>query len=326
MSQIQRLFSSVIAPLLSVDAGHRSAAICYQLSTRNASPVSVASKRWQRCWLLAALLAGGVTSSAFGASFNCSKAGSATEKIICGDAELSRLDDQLGKTYKQAKMRAADRREFAARSDGFWRWREKNCQTRDCLIDWYQQRQLALDAELAGVAPPPTTLNTLAAKTAVPSAANAESPEKLAQTVTPEQVQSALAQVQKLIAEPAHGNHLFLVAPPAPATGAVPLQAHYIDASGGEYVYEDLNEATAVDARPRVVVRYRGKVHGEYTLEVQKKAGKLRYTCDSDCTYIKQLTLPGYGLHDLDMLKNDHASLASIIMRDAMNGLLTQSD
>lgn len=274
------------------------------------------------------VVCGSTTStSTFAASFNCSKANSATEKIICGDAELSGMDDRLGKTYRQARMKAVDRREFAVRSDDFWRWREKNCQTRACLLDWYQQRQTALDAELAGTIPPPTTLPTLTSKASTTFISDNAQSQNATSTVTPEQVQAALEQVQKLIAEPTHGNHLFLVMPPALAANvSVPMQGHYIDMTGGEYVYEDLSEATAVDARPRVVVRYRGKVHGEYTLEVQKRAGKLRYTCDSDCTYIKQLTLPGYGLHDLDMLKNDHVSLASIIMRDAMNGLLTQSD
>ncbi|MFL9877894.1 hypothetical protein PQR63_05875 [Herbaspirillum rhizosphaerae] len=305
MSQIQRLFASAIAPLSPDDTRHR---------------IVFSASDWKRRLLLATLLASGVVTSAFGASFNCSKAGSATEKIICGDAELSRLDDQLGKTYKHAKAKAADRREFAARSDGFWRWREKNCQTRECLLDWYRQRQIALDAELAGISVASTVLQSL------PVPASGAVTTIPAQAVTPEQMQAAMAQVQKLIAEPARGNHLFLVSAASQSAPAVPLKPHYLSGADGEYVYEDLNEATALDARPQVMVRYRGKVHGEYTLEVQKKAGRVRYTCDSDCAYIKQLMLPGYGLHDLDMVKNDHASLASIMMRDAMNGLLVESE
>jgi len=306
MSQIQRLFASAIAPLSTDDTRHR---------------IVFSASDWKRRLLLATLLASGVVTSAFGASFNCSKAGSATEKIICGDAELSRLDDQLGKTYKQAKAKAADRREFAARSDGFWRWREKNCQTRECLLDWYRQRQIALDAELSGI-----SVASVASTALQSLPVSGELANKPSQAVTPEQIQTALAQVQKLIAEPTHGNHLFLVSAAPRSAPAVPLQPHYLSVADGEYVYEDLNEATALDARPQVTVRYRGKVHGEYTLEVQKKAGRVRYTCDSNCAYIKQLMLPGYGLHDLDMVKNDHASLASIMMRDAMNGLLVESE
>ncbi|ASU40006.1 hypothetical protein hmeg3_18050 [Herbaspirillum sp. meg3] len=315
MSQIQRLFASALAPLSPDGTRHR---------------IVFSASDWKRRLLLATLLSGVVT-SAFGASFNCSKAGSATEKIICGDAELSRLDDQLGKTYKQAKAKAADRREFAARSDGFWRWREKNCQTRECLLDWYRQRQIALDAELSGISVASVATTVLQSLPASVSGQLASQPvnelaNKPSQVVTPEQIQTALAQVQKLIAEPTHGNHLFLVSAAPQSVPAVPLQPHYLSVADGEYVYEDLNEATALDARPQVMVRYRGKVHGEYTLEVQKKAGRVRYTCDSDCAYIKQLMLPGYGLHDLDVVKNDHGSLASIMMRDAMNGLLVESE
>ncbi|WP_155835096.1 lysozyme inhibitor LprI family protein [Herbaspirillum sp. RV1423] len=321
MSQIQRIFASAAAPFLSVAARPRNAFFFYLTDRggRSSLPaVATGVPFWKRAVLLASLLAGSAATPAFGASFHCSNAGSATEKIICGDAELSRLDDQLGKTYRQAKAKAADRREFAARSDGFWRWREKNCQTRECLLDWYRQRQLALEAELSGINAAPTALQSLPAQAST-------APDSV-QAVTPEQVRAALAQVQKLIVEPDRGNHLFLVDDAPQPARAVPLQAHYVRVVDGEYVYEDPNEATSLDARPEVLVRYRGKLHGEYTLEVRKKTSKLRYTCDSDCAYIKQLMLPGYGLHDLDMVRNDHTSLASIMMRDAINGLLLESE
>lgn len=312
MSQIQRIIAAASAPLFSLAALRR-------IEVDEASATSQGKRPGTR-FLLAAALACGISSSAFGASFNCSKAGSAAEKVICGDAELSGLDERLAKTYKQAKLKSADRREFSARSDGFWRWREKNCQTRACLLDWYQQRQLMLDAELAGKPLPATTLQTLSATSGAPASAIQE------QTVTPEQVQQALVQVQKLIVEPGRGAHFFLTSTPQQSAVAAPLQPHYLSVVDGEYIYEDLNEASAIDSRPRALVRYRGKLRGEYTLEVQKKTGRIRYTCDSDCTYIKQLMLPGFGLHDLDVVKNDHASLASIIMRDAMNGLLVESE
>jgi len=262
--------------------------------------------------LIAACTAGTTSTSAVGASFHCGKANSAAEQIICNDAELSSLDDRLGKTYRQAKLKTADRREFTARSEGFWRWREKNCLTRACLIDWYQQRQIALDAELTGAPMPATTLASL---TVAASPAKERVPENLATpalTVTPGQLQAALAQVQALVR-------------PAPPSPIAPLQPHYVRNSGGEYVYEDMTATTLLDGRPQVTARYLGLVQGEHTLIVQRKAARIRYTCDKDCTYIRQLTLPGYGLHDLDIVKNDHVSLAPIIMRDAMNGLLAVS-
>lgn len=261
--------------------------------------------------------------SAFSASFNCSRAGSVAEKLVCNDAELSALDDQLGKTYRLAKNKAADRRAFAVQSDGFWRWREANCHSRDCLIDWYRQRQAMLDATLRGEAATTTTLISMPAtllNNKPPAAASAALP---ARTLSDEQIQTALMQVQKSTT-PALSElppALMAVLPRSPA----PLQPHYVSKTEDEYFYEDLTTATATDAIPLVTVRYLGSIQGQYTLEVQKKSGKIRYTCANDCAYIKQLALPGYGLHDLDIFKNDHTSLASLMMRDAMNGLLVPS-
>jgi uncharacterized protein len=36
------------------------------------------------------------------ASFDCAKASSATEKMICGDEAISKLDEQLASSYKLA--------------------------------------------------------------------------------------------------------------------------------------------------------------------------------------------------------------------------------
>lgn len=266
------------------------------------------------------LTCGSITfsNSAFSASFKCSKAGSVTEKLICNDAELSSLDDQLGQTYRQAKNKAADRRAFAFQSDGLWRWREENCHSRECLIDWYRQRQAMLDAVLRGVDAPATRLISMPA-TLSPnkSPAPVASAALPARTLSDEQIQIALMQVQKSAA---------LELPPAlmaiPPRHPIPLQPHYVSTANDEYFYEDLTTATATDAIPLVTVRYLGSVQGQYTLEVQKKSGKVRYTCADDCAYIKQLVLPGYGLHDLEVFKNDHTSLAALMMRDAINGLL----
>jgi uncharacterized protein len=40
--------------------------------------------------------------SAQGASFDCGKAATKVEKMICNDAELSKLDEELGSAYKSA--------------------------------------------------------------------------------------------------------------------------------------------------------------------------------------------------------------------------------
>jgi uncharacterized protein len=45
-------------------------------------------------------------SSSLGASFDCAKAGTTVEKAICGDAELSSLDEYLGRYYAVALKQA----------------------------------------------------------------------------------------------------------------------------------------------------------------------------------------------------------------------------
>ena len=46
------------------------------------------------------------------ASFDCAKAGSAIEKLICADNTLSKLDSDLGKAYKQATSQGADKQQL----------------------------------------------------------------------------------------------------------------------------------------------------------------------------------------------------------------------
>ncbi|WOD19505.1 lysozyme inhibitor LprI family protein [Paraburkholderia kirstenboschensis] len=88
--------------------------------------------------LIAALLI--AHSSVHAASFNCSKGHSFTEKMICNDTALSRLDDTLGQLYWKARRRAPDRRGFIADSDSKWLWREANCRDAACLGTWYATR------------------------------------------------------------------------------------------------------------------------------------------------------------------------------------------
>ena len=50
-------------------------------------------------------------------SFDCSKGRSVTEQMICHHADLSKLDDQLGKLYWQARRRVSNPKAFRADSD-----------------------------------------------------------------------------------------------------------------------------------------------------------------------------------------------------------------
>ena len=90
------------------------------------------------------------------ASFDCSKAQSVPERIICADPELSALDEQLGEIYRAAKTRADEwptmgdgatdihKQWFETNTRTEWKWRERNCRDKDCLLNWYARREAIL--------------------------------------------------------------------------------------------------------------------------------------------------------------------------------------
>jgi uncharacterized protein len=78
-------------------------------------------------------------------SFDCSKARSDAEHLICNDATLAALDQRLAVTFARAKTVATDQVAFRERTRGQWNYREKYCHDTDCLMRWYQDQQTALD-------------------------------------------------------------------------------------------------------------------------------------------------------------------------------------
>lgn len=85
--------------------------------------------------------------SATSPSFDCSKARSVAEQLICTDHTLATLDMEFAVLYKKVKDRAANPAEFRARAIQEWKLREK-CQTRSCLIEWYAGRTSELSNHL----------------------------------------------------------------------------------------------------------------------------------------------------------------------------------
>ena len=90
--------------------------------------------------------------STLAASFDCAKAASAAERLICTDPDLSRLDDELSAEYQRARRVAPDPRLFQEQTRAAWRWREANCASKACLLEWYAGRQSQL--KVIAAAPP----------------------------------------------------------------------------------------------------------------------------------------------------------------------------
>jgi uncharacterized protein len=85
------------------------------------------------------------------ASFDCGKAASEVEKLICGNEELSRLDESLNKAYLKALERP-DIRQKMIESQRQWLKNERNaCKNEDCLKKAYETRIKELGLSSYGI-------------------------------------------------------------------------------------------------------------------------------------------------------------------------------
>ncbi|MEJ7930511.1 hypothetical protein WG922_11060 [Ramlibacter sp. AN1015] len=85
-------------------------------------------------------------------SFDCRRARSTPEKLICSDAELARLDRELGRLYARARTASGDPASFRRQQNVEWTRREQTCKTRECLVAWYARRRQQL-SDIIAVAP-----------------------------------------------------------------------------------------------------------------------------------------------------------------------------
>ncbi|MBU9192994.1 hypothetical protein KTD33_00415 [Burkholderia gladioli] len=83
-------------------------------------------------------------SGAFAPSFDCSKARSDSEHLICADAELSARDVELASLFARARAAVADKTAFRERTRQQWNYRESACHDRQCLMRWYDAQRTAL--------------------------------------------------------------------------------------------------------------------------------------------------------------------------------------
>ncbi|MBN2825620.1 MAG: DUF1311 domain-containing protein [Campylobacterales bacterium] len=70
------------------------------------------------------------------ASFDCQKASSDVEKLICSDSQLSLLDEDLAKAYKSALQKDPTR--IKTQQQRWLKYTRNDCITLDCLTDAYR--------------------------------------------------------------------------------------------------------------------------------------------------------------------------------------------
>jgi hypothetical protein len=73
-------------------------------------------------------------------SFDCTRASSRAEHLICGDQQLANLDRELAVLYNRALGKVSDRAAFRRESIEQWRSRETACAGKPCLVDWFTRR------------------------------------------------------------------------------------------------------------------------------------------------------------------------------------------
>jgi uncharacterized protein len=84
---------------------------------------------------------GQITTGKINPSFDCTKAKSIAEKLICSDNDLGFLDRELNSYYNQAKKLSDDKNFFKKETEAAWIKREKQCLDKNCLINWYAARK-----------------------------------------------------------------------------------------------------------------------------------------------------------------------------------------
>jgi len=78
-------------------------------------------------------------------SFDCTKALSVSERLICGDSELATEDVELAGIYARAMAAAKDQTAFADGARLAWNNRERTCRNKACLLHWYAEQKLRLE-------------------------------------------------------------------------------------------------------------------------------------------------------------------------------------
>jgi uncharacterized protein YecT (DUF1311 family) len=78
------------------------------------------------------------------ASFDCAKASSAQEKMICSDRELARLDVELSAVYRKAREAATDAKALQNEQLQWLKASRKACSDKACLAEAYKSRTAEL--------------------------------------------------------------------------------------------------------------------------------------------------------------------------------------
>lgn len=97
---------------------------------------------YKTIWFLV-LLATLAAAESKAASFDCAKASTRSERLICSDRKLQELDEKVTVAYRTAYSAASDKQGLKAEQFEWLKQRDV-CETSDCIAEAYQSRIYAL--------------------------------------------------------------------------------------------------------------------------------------------------------------------------------------
>lgn len=77
-------------------------------------------------------------------SFDCNKAKSITEKLICNNEDLAMADLEIANLLKHATIAVTDKKALSNRIRKQWNYREKKCKDEACLFEWFNYQKKIL--------------------------------------------------------------------------------------------------------------------------------------------------------------------------------------
>lgn len=88
-------------------------------------------------------------------SFDCTKASTRVENLICDNPDLAELDSEMAAAYKTALRDSpwASANKRIRREQNEWLTQRNNCTNKRCLLGLYEERISVLRAEVSGLGP-----------------------------------------------------------------------------------------------------------------------------------------------------------------------------
>ncbi|MDH5669755.1 MAG: hypothetical protein OEY86_17280 [Nitrospira sp.] len=128
----------------------------YWRTTQFAKLIDYTNRLWARTTPCLTFLVFGLSLEASAASFDCTKATSPVEKLICADTELSNLDKNLAITYRAARRAGLSDSQRVEQQT--WIRQRNSCDSMECVKQLYEARIAEL-ANLAETIPSPSPEN-----------------------------------------------------------------------------------------------------------------------------------------------------------------------